>query len=142
MDSICYVKRKLWKAVNFVFHPWLNMPENLISKLYFLANNVVYVTTYTVSNSSDEHSLKAILDSISTVAADWFNLGVALGLSYSTLKTIESDYPRAPRCLTEMLIAWLQNSSQPTWRGLVLALESPLVNRVDIATTIAKDHSC
>ena len=101
------------------------------------------VTTYTVSNSSDERSLKTILDSISTVAADWFNLGVALGLSYSTLKTIESDYPRdAPRCLTEMLIAWLRNSSQPTWRGLVLALESPLVNRVDIATTIAKDHSC
>ena len=93
--------------------------------------------------SPDEHSLKAILDSISTLAADWFNLGVALGLSYSKLKTIESDYPRnAPRCLTEMLIAWLRSNSQPSWRGLVLALESPLVNRVDIADTIAKEYSC
>ena len=93
------------------------------------------------STLSDEHSLKAILDSISTVAADWFNLGVALGLPYYTLKRIEADYPRdAPRCLTEMIIAWLQISSQPTWQGLVLALMSPLVNRVDIAHTIATKH--
>ena len=99
------------------------------------------VTIYNVSNSSDEHSLKDILDSISTVAADWFNLGVALGLPYHTLKRIESDYPRdAPRCLTEMIIAWLQKSSQPTWQGLVLALMSPLVNRGDIANTIATKH--
>ena len=101
----------------------------------------IFVTSYVVSNFSDEHSLKAILYSVSAVAADWFNLGVALGLSYDTLKTIESDYPRdAPRCLTEMINAWLRNSSQPTWQGLVLALESPLVNRVDIATTIAKER--
>ena len=101
------------------------------------------VTTYGVSNSSDKHSLKAILYSISAVAADWFNLGVALGLSYDSLKTIESDYPRDTlRCLTEVIIAWLQDSSQSTWRGLVFALESPIVNRVDIATIIAKEHPC
>ena len=99
----------------------------------------IFVTSYVVSNFLDERSLKAILYSVSSVAADWFSLGVALGLSYDTLKTIESDYPRdASRCLTEMIIAWLRNSSQPTWQGLVLALESPLVNRVDIASTIAK----
>ena len=99
------------------------------------------VTIYNVSNSSDEPSLKDILESISSVAADWFNLGVALGLPYHTLERIESDYPRdAPRCLTKMIIAWLQNSSQPTWQGLVLALMSPLVNRVDIANTIATQH--
>ena len=99
------------------------------------------VTIYTVSNSSDEHSLKTILDSISTLTAQWFNLGVALGVSYDTLKTIESNYPRdALRCLTEMTIAWLRNSSQPTWRSLFLALKS--VNRVDIANTIATKHPC
>ena len=102
---------------------------------------VLTVTIYNVSNSSDENSLKDILDSISTVAANWFNLGVALGLPYHTLERIESDYPRdAPMCLTKMIIAWLQKSSQPTWRGLIFALMSPLVNRVDIANTIATKH--
>lgn len=101
------------------------------------------VTIYNVSNSSDENSLKDILASISTVAANWFNLGVALGLPYHTLERIESDYLRdAPMCPTKMIIAWLQKSSQPTWQGLVLALMSPLVNRVDIANTIATKHPC
>ena len=83
------------------------------------------------------------MDTISTLAADWFNLGVALRLSYDTLKTIESNYPRdAPRCLTEMVIAWLQikDNAQPSWQSLASALRSPLVNRIEIATMIAAEH--
>ena len=83
------------------------------------------------------------MDSISTLAADWFKLGVALELSYSTLKTIECNYPRdTHRCLTEMVIAWLQmkDSAQPSWQSLASALSSPSVNRIEIATMIATDH--
>ena len=92
---------------------------------------------------ADEHSLKMILDSISTLAAGWFNLGVALGLSSGTLKAIESNYPKdTHRCLTEMVIAWLQmkDNSQPSWRSLVSALSSPSVNRIELATMIAAEH--
>ena len=34
---------------------------------------------------SDEDSLRMVLNCISTLAAEWFNLGVALGLFYPTL---------------------------------------------------------
>ena len=81
------------------------------------------------------------MGSISKLTAGWFNLGVALGLSYDTLKGIESNYPRdAPRCLTETVIVWLQSSSNPSWKRLVSALKSPLVDRVDIAAMIAAEH--
>ena len=104
---------------------------------------IVCITNSVVSNPSDECSLRTILDSISTLAEDWFNLGVALGLSYDTLRELESNYREdARRCLTEMVIAWLQmkDNAQPSWQSLVSALSSPLVNRIEIATTIAAEH--
>ena len=84
-----------------------------------------------------------ILNNISTLAAGWFNLGVAVGLSSGTLKAIESNYPKdAHRCLTEMVIAWLQmkDNVQPSWQSLASALSSPSINRVEIATMIAAEH--
>ena len=109
--------------------------------MYLSANNEYY-TISTVSNSSDERSLRTILDSISTLTADWLNLGVALGLSYSTLMSIKTNYREARRCLTEMVIAWLQmkDNSQPSWQSLASALSSPSVGRVEIATMIAAEH--
>ena len=93
------------------------------------------------SNSSGEHSLVTIVDTIHTLTAQWFNLGLALGLSYNSLRTIESNFPRdSLRYLTEIVQLWLQNSSHPSWRGLVSALRSPSLNRIDIADRIAMVH--
>ena len=109
----------------------------------------LYVVCYVLclcvlqSNSSDEHSLRTISDSISTLTAEWFNLGVALGLSYVTLTEIESNHRgEAHRCQTEMVIAWLRKKDnvQPSWQALVSALSSPSVKRIEIATMIAEEH--
>ena len=90
---------------------------------------------------SDERYLKTILDSISTLRAEWFNLGLALGLSHGTLIRIELNHPKdALRCLTETVNVWLQNSPNPSWKRLVSALRSPSLGRVDIATMIATEH--
>ena len=93
-----------------------------------------------VSNPPDTHCLKDVLNSISTIAADWFILGTALGLPPGTLKTIEHDYRTAQRCQIEMITAWLQNSSHRSWQRLASALSSPLVNKSEIATMIAAEH--
>ena len=100
------------------------------------------ITISIVSNPSAEDSLRTILDSISTLTAEWFKLGVALGLSYGTLRTIESNYRDAHRCQTEMVIAWLQmkDNSQPSWQSLASALSSPSVSRIEIATMVAAEH--
>ena len=103
---------------------------------------IMCITITIVSNPSAKDSLKTILDSISTLTADWFNLGIALGLSYDTLREIETNYREARRCQTEMVIAWLQmkDNSQPSWQSLASALSSLSVGRVEIATMIAKEH--
>ena len=106
---------------------------------------IVCITIVIVSNPSAKDSLRTILDSISTLTAEWFNLGVTLGLSYDTLKIIESNYTGsgdARRCQTEMVIAWLQmkDNSQPSWQSLASALSSPSVGRIEIATMIAAEH--
>ena len=94
-----------------------------------------------VSNPPDTRSLRIVLNGISTIAADWFNLGLALGLSYDTLKTIECNYPKnAQRCQIETITTWLQSSSQPSWQRLASALSSPLVNKIEIATMIAAQY--
>ena len=81
------------------------------------------------------------MDSISPLAGEWFNLGVALGLSYDTLREIEMNYPRDSfRCSAETVIIWLRKSPNPSWKRLVSALRSPSVGRVDIATMIAAEH--
>ena len=102
------------------------------------------ITISIVSNPSAEDSLRTILDSISTLTAKWFKLGVALGLSYDTLEAIESNYRGdAHKCQTEMVKAWLQmkDNSQPSWQSLASALSSSSVGRIEIATLIAVEHS-
>ena len=100
------------------------------SPFYYLTSsydNIVFI----VCDPPEQSSLKTALDSISTLTVQWFNLGLALGLSPDTLEVIQYNFPRdVRRCLTEMMIAWLQmkDSSQPSWKSLVSALSSPLVN--------------
>jgi len=76
-----------------------------------------------------------------TLTAQWFYLSLALRLSYSKLRQIESNFPRdSLRCLTEMVEMWLKNSSNPSWRKLKSALRSPSVHEIGIANRIAMDH--
>ena len=88
-----------------------------------------------------EKYVGTIVDSISTLTAKWFSLGLALGLSYGTLKKIECDYQRdSSRCLAEVVAAWLQNTSQASWRGLAFALRLPSVSGFKVASNIAEEH--
>ena len=94
-----------------------------------------------VCNPPDEGSLIAIVNSISTLTTKWFNLGLALGLSYDTLKQIELEHPRdLSRCSTEMVVVWLHNTPQPNWQALTYALRLPSVSGFNLATKIATEH--
>lgn len=80
----------------------------------------------------------------------WFHLGLALGLSYNRLEATEADNPgECHSALIRVLQAWLKGQDRVmekvhpcSWRALVIALESPLVSKPDVANTIAIFHSC
>ena len=82
------------------------------------------------------------MDSISTIAARWFGLGVTLGLTSGKLMQIECDQRGdSYRCLAGVITEWLQNDCKPSWRSLAMALSSRSLDRNDIATMIAQEHA-
>ena len=75
--------------------------------------------------------------------ADWFHLGLSLGLEYTTLeKNEKNNHGDVDCCMTDMLAAWLQGqgTSTPSWGALVDGLASHGVNKKDIATKVAMAH--
>ncbi len=73
------------------------------------------------------------------MAANWFGLGLALGLPTNVLKKIvdrrfnENDRHRM------IIYLWLHIGTA-SWKNLALALCHPLVNRRDIAERISGAH--
>lgn len=56
--------------------------------------------------------------------AKWYQLGVQLGVTPSTLSTIKYDNPHdVQRCKSEVLLWWLKNAEVITWDNLAQALE-------------------
>ena len=57
-------------------------------------------------------------------AADWFPLGVQLGIRPAKLREIERDHPGDVwRCKFELLDWWHRNAQQVSWNALAHALE-------------------
>ena len=53
---------------------------------------------------------------------EWYSLGLRLRISHDDLRTIETDYNKVDRCLTECLGKWL-STGKATYAGLAEALE-------------------
>ena len=68
----------------------------------------------------------------------WFNLGLALGVDHTKLKTIEADFRYSvERCFLEMLSTWLHMSSpELSWERLITALKQPTVGLDGLAKRI------
>ena len=75
--------------------------------------------------------------------ADWFPLGVQLGIRPAKLRDIEKNHPGdVQRCKTEVLDWWHQNTPEISWQKLAQALEAisgyvHLVHRLERSGTYA-----
>jgi len=64
-------------------------------------------------------------------AADWYDIGIELGLGLHVLDVIERDnLQQSVNCLRKVLDKWLRLSPDTTWRTLEVALTN--VRRLDI----------
>ena len=88
-----------------------------------------------------------IISQCHDVRADWWHLGIRLGVLYSTLEAIEAGHKGdVTRCLSALISAWLKRAKgdvnkdvSPTWKSLCKALS--YING-PLAEAIAREHGC
>ena len=83
------------------------------------------------------NDLRRVQDTIWEPRANWYNLGLGLGITPDTLDAIELANQRNPDCcFRAMLTKWLREHQQPTWSALSEALTSPSVGLTHLAEQI------
>ena len=82
-----------------------------------------------------------LFEKLKPCSSKWFDLGLALGLEYNSLKCIEDKYRGDPdTCLREMLAARLTSYDTPlTLCKLCTCLRMSTVGREDLAEEIERD---
>ena len=69
-------------------------------------------------------NVKTLTHELKDVTADWFELGVQLGVRHDKLHQIRQDCSgKTERCHTEMLNCWFQGDLEATWGKVVEALQ-------------------
>ncbi len=86
-----------------------------------------------------EDDIPTICERLASASNDWFNLGMALGVKYTDLQSIQDQFPKNERCLTNMIAMRLQvaDSKHPvTWPYICECLRRPIVKRYVVADNI------
>ena len=87
-------------------------------------------------------NLSKVRNVIWDAKTEWYDLGLELNLSESTLQTIKKENPTDVKaCFREMLSEWLKMIDPlPSWEGLLEALKKPCVGHKNLAMKIAREH--
>ena len=84
-----------------------------------------------------EEDLPQLMRLLRDARGRWECIAIQLGLSYEDVDAIARKYPHnTSDCLWGSLILWLRREDPPTRGKLERALQSPLVERKDIAQLI------
>ena len=78
----------------------------------------------------------AVLEAVHDVV-NWQYLGLTLGLEKPQLDIMDRNYRGIVEDCRMEMISWWLNTGNASWRALVRALASKLVNRRDLAMKIA-----
>ena len=81
-----------------------------------------WATASPIMSDTPSLSVVGLLEELHQVA-DWYMLGVYLGLPREELSHIESQFHGLRRCKTEMFDLWLRSSPNASWDQIALALE-------------------
>ena len=70
----------------------------------------------------------------------WYDIGLALKVSVTTLDSIGGQFDNHSDKLREALKVWLKTATEPTWQDVVDVLKSPVVNEPKLASDIEAKH--
>ena len=84
-----------------------------------------------------------VYEKVRNASPNWFNLGLALELSYTDLTNFRGTYHGDNDvCLRETLARRLQSGGPLTWGGMCTALRHSTVQRNDVAVEIEGKSKC
>ena len=88
--------------------------------------------------------LSTVRNELHDVRTKWYDIGVELKLKIPTLKSIETRYNDDPKdCLREVITEWLKVVDHQTWKPLVDALRTRVIDEPKLAAELeAKYCSC
>ena len=83
-----------------------------------------------------------MINELGSVVSKWFQIGIQLGIGESRLHQIEADHRTADRCLSEVIIFWLNGNTNAdvTWESLITALEASGVNEKGLAKSLIQKY--
>ena len=71
--------------------------------------------------------------------ADWYKLGLQLGIPDQALRAIQSDcYNKCEDAMMRMLSKWLEVCTNPTWRAVITSLRE--IDKNSLAKTIERRY--
>ena len=88
--------------------------------------------------SKDVLNTKTLAFELKAVTADWYRLGLNLGLETSELNKVQQDYHGSDQQMLQTLDLWLRRTPDASWLNVVSALETMGENRV--ATNIRQEY--
>ena len=101
----------------------------LTSLLVYLLSYVYTFISISDESLSIDH-LHFVYNKLYKTRAKWFNIGLALGIDFDSLKSIEEEQlKKHDNCLREMLAHRIQSGGPLTWADLCHCLKCPAVDR-------------
>ena len=80
--------------------------------------------------STDVLNARNLSLELETVTANWYQLGINLGLQTHDMNKIERDYHGSDRQMLQTLDLWLRRTSTASWVDVIHALQKMGENRV------------
>ena len=106
---------------------------------YMYDSSIMFAT-----GTDDLFDVKTEVDSI---AAEWYNFGMALNLEHQQLSVIKIAEHRPKECLNNVLVEFLKKNYDwekygvPSWRLIVIALGHRTGgNNTELALRVAEEH--
>ncbi len=106
--------------------------------MYFLMLCIsLYISICNADTVLTISDILEVYEKVQSASPNWFNLGLALKLSYTDLTNFRETY-RGDNdvCLREALARRLQSGGPLTWEGICTALKHPTVKRNYVAVEI------
>ena len=117
-------------------------------KLTKTQTNLLYMYHVPFCHVAGEDDFHDLYRELVTIKANYYQLGIGLGLPPGELQTICKGAQCIEQAFTEVLLAWLRQCykverfGSPTWRRLVEAVDSPAGgNNHALAKELANKHS-